>query len=167
MRDEAKTEPVTPSLNREPQVNIKPITESLTVSHSDISLKLDKNFEYVLQLPKFNVEQESLDAEMKQEIVWSPRSEKEKIKNCQFDLHASTTVLTHLASAKKVENISGTMEISSYQLPIQHNVTSKETELIEKYEQVSNPLLHFISYDSNVVIMNLLCHEEFEKNMIL
>ncbi|CAL9234209.1 unnamed protein product, partial [Arabidopsis halleri] len=47
MRDEAKTEPVTPSLNREPQVNAKPITESLTVSHSDTFLKLDKNFEYV------------------------------------------------------------------------------------------------------------------------
>lgn len=58
----------------------------------------------------------------------------------------------------------GTIEISSDQLPIQHTVTSKETKLIAKYEQVRNPLLHFISYDSNAFI-NLLCHEEFEKNI--
>ncbi|CAL9219829.1 unnamed protein product, partial [Arabidopsis halleri] len=110
MRDEAKTEPVTPSLNREPQVNAKPITESLTVSHSDIFLKLDKNFEYVLQLPKSNIEQESLDAEVKQDIVSILRSEKEQFKNCQFDLHASMTVLTHLSLVKSVEVITGTKD---------------------------------------------------------
>lgn len=53
-------------------------------------------------------EQELLKAKEKQEIVSSPKSKEAKTETFQTYLNDSMTVKTHLASAKSVENVSGT-----------------------------------------------------------